>query len=43
MTAKGTTSYYWIESPGRTVQLELIYETPEALKLVPKIVAAVTR
>ena len=43
VTAKGTTSYYWIESPGRTVQLELLNEDAESLKLVPKILAAVTR
>ena len=43
VTAKGTSSNYWIEAPGRTVQLELVNDDAEALKLYPKILAAVIR
>ena len=43
VTPSGSSSFYWIESPGRTVQVELENEDPAMAKVFPKVVGAVVR
>lgn len=43
VTANGSSSYYWIESPGRTIQLEPETEDPSWQKVLPRLMAAVAQ
>jgi hypothetical protein len=43
VTAKGSSSAYWIESPGRTVQIEPEDVDPAWAKILPQLLAAVAR
>jgi len=43
VTAKGNSSFYWIESPGRTIQIEPETEDVTWAKILPQIMAAAAR
>ena len=43
VTAKGSASYYWIESPKHTVQVEAENEDAALAKIFPQLLAAVAR
>jgi hypothetical protein len=43
VTANGSSSHYWIEAPGRTIQLDVETEDAAALKVLPQLVAAAAR
>ena len=43
VTAKGSSSNYWIESPGRTIQVEPETEDAAWAKILPQVLAAVAR
>lgn len=43
VTANGSSSNYWIEAPGRTIQLEVETEDAAVLKVLPQLVAAAAR
>lgn len=43
VTANGSSSVYWIESPGRTIQIEPLTEGAPWEKILPQLLAAVAR
>ena len=43
VTAKGNSSFYWIESPGRTIHIEAETEDVAWTKILPQILAAAAR
>ncbi|HEX5214227.1 MAG TPA: hypothetical protein VFV98_02125 [Vicinamibacterales bacterium] len=43
VTAKGNSSYYWIESPGRTIQVEGEDDDAAWAKILPQLLAAAAR
>ena len=43
VTANGTSSSYWVELPGRTIQIEPLTEGAEWAKLLPQLLAAAAR
>jgi hypothetical protein len=43
VTAKGTSSVYWIESPGQTIQLEPESDDLPWAKILPQLLAAMAR
>ena len=43
VTANGSSSVYWVELPGRTIQIEPMTEGAEWAKLLPLLLAAVAR
>jgi len=43
VTANGSSSSYWVELPGRTIQIEPLTEGPELVKILPQLLAAVAR
>ena len=43
VTANGSSSAYWIELPGRTIQIEPLTEDADWAKLLPKLLAAAAR
>jgi hypothetical protein len=43
VTANGTSSSHWIESPGRTIQIEPLTESDDWPKLLPQLLAAVAK
>lgn len=43
VTAKGSSSYYWIEAPGRTIQVEPENEDAAWAKILPQLLAAAAR
>jgi hypothetical protein len=43
VTANGGSSHYWIESPGRTIQIEAENTDAALAKIFPQLLAAAAR